>query len=489
VEKVFIPASGLAKGAQLAGMTGRQVFTSSIKPGIIAGAAGNFASANIAALDLNRKGEDLGFQDVMLETMFGAIAGPFFHAGGAFLGRRAARKGIRSSFEGLRDALPEGESAEISRAVEAMKKGDAAAYAQYGKALEDGAGFGSLREASEFLRTRVTPEERMEIARVIELAIHDLREGRPIDVSSVLRESALLRKAWNMVKAEIDARTPAGKPDEVLVLLEPQGQESMGVQRGPMAVLPDGTVGATGTEVGRQAGSRSGYGLTKAIIKHPDVTRADAASIPRIMREYEPISPDNQGHKGRTWIVERHDGRQLVIGEAKQPDGGMLVTLHIHEAGKARPLSQRKGPAEKSLDGSAPQRFSAVEADTGGGFPPRRSRSHQDETIIVRDGEDVNAAIARQQEPPLDWRVASPEVHEPLPPVSKEAPNILHETGIDPETGISLDEAALTHLEAEGRLLQADKDSLLAHTAESERINKLEEQALSVAECVMKVGV
>ena len=89
----------------------------------------------------------------------------------------------------------------------------------------------------------------------------------------------------------------------------------------------------------------------------------------------------------------------------------------------------------------------------------------------------------------VDWRTATPEAHEPLPPLSKEAGNLLHETGIDPHTRISLEEAYLAHLDAEGRLSQADRDSMLAHAAENDRINTHEDTALGIAECVMEVGV
>ena len=478
----LIPFSGGAiTGVKLAGMTAKQVMANSLKKGIIEGVAGNLASSAYAAWDLNAKGENIGIQDMLTDTMFGAVAGPLFHGAGSFISRGMARRGLRADMGTLHGYLPEGDvHAGIGKTLEGMKRGDAGSYADAAPML------GELKKQDvvRFLRKNVTSADRMEIARAMEFALGEMAEGRAVDVSPILKETATLGRAWDKVRAEIDARTPAGKPGEVLVVLEPVGQEAMGVQRGPMVVAADGTVKAAGTEVAQQTGSKAGYGLTKVIIRHSEVTRADVMSIPRIMREYEPIAPVKGSHTGRTWVVERADGRQLVIGEAKQPDGGMLATVHLTDPGKERPLSQRKRSV-KTLEGSAPQQFSAVSEDTGGGFPPGHTRSHQGEIKILRPGDDVNSNPVQK----IDWSVAQPEQHSPLPPVSKETPNILHETGIDPKTGISHAEAHLTHLEAEGKLAPADRDALLAHTAEAERINALEEHALGIAECVMKVGV
>jgi hypothetical protein len=87
----------------------------------------------------------------------------------------------------------------------------------------------------------------------------------------------------------------------------------------------------------------------------------------------------------------------------------------------------------------------------------------------------------------LDWSTARADTLKPLAP-AKESAGPLAEAGIDPQTHISGDELVLHQLDAEGRLSQADKDALLAHAAESDRINSLEERALGIAECVMQVA-
>ncbi len=479
----LIPFGGAAvTGAKLAGMTAKQVLARSAKAGLVEGAAGNLVSSGYAAYDLNQKGENITFRDVMLDTMFGAALGPLFHGVGSFASRSMARKGMRADMTTVRDALPEGGEmrTKLGESLDAMQRGEAKAYADAAPML----GTLNKQDAIRFLRQTINPTDRLELARAMEFAVGEMVAGRAVDVGPLLKETGGLGRAWDLVKSEIDARTPAGKPDEVLVLLEPSGQDSLGVQRGPMVVTGD-AVRASGRQMEKATGSYDGYGLTKAIIKHPEVTRADAMSVPRIMREYDPIAPDSPEHKGRTWIVERNDGRQLIIGETVQPDGGKLVTLHIAKEGKERPLSQRKGSKEKTLEDSRRNFQSSVTtADTGGGFPPRHTRSLQGETKIIRPGEDVNGPAAGHG---IDFRAENPEVHEPFTPISKEAAPLLEEHGIDPQTGISHEESFLAELDAEGGLAPADREALLAHGEEAARVDRLEEAALSVAECVLKV--
>ena len=456
---------GLASGANLAGMTAGQVVKSSIRPGMIAGAAGNFASANIAALDLNRKGEDLGFQDVMLETMFGAVAGPLFHVGGAFLGRRSARKGIRGAYEGLRDALPEGEASELSRAVEAMKKGDPEAYAQYGKHLEELAGGAErLREMTDFIRNRITPAERMEFARAMELALHDLSEGRPVDVSPVLQDSAVLGKAYDMV-----LRDPLGGPaDEVLAALRSPEFARIVMERGPAFFGKNGELIVSGKHIQDTTGfPRSGGGMVKIIWKHGEkskesphlkVTREDVMRLPEILDGYEPIRLKN----GRLeWTVKGDDGVPLTIIVGKQQGREPITVITVHRDKNINRQLSTKREAPASLRGSKSSMEDRLTGTEDTAAEASSNRVQQGQGLsgekILPAAKQVNHAAA--------------------------ASHPLAEHGIDPDTGISLEESVLRHPDIEGRLSQADRDALLAHAAEGERINTLEERAIGIAEC------
>jgi hypothetical protein len=228
-------------------------------------------------------------------------------------------------------------------------------------------------------------------------------------------------------------------------------------------------------------GSRAGFGITKIQIKHPDVTRADVMSIPRIMREYEPVVADRADHSGRTWIVKRDDGKSLVVGEAKTPDGGMLATAYLADSTE-RPLFSRRGkrPSGKSPDGSTPQRFSAVPADTGGGVLSPPSRSRQDEIIIVREGEDVNRIMATTKAARAhpDFRTEAPDDTPPFNPKSY---------GDSPSGGMSPEEAGVAEMAAQGLLDERDMRELAFAADDETRINTLREHALAVAECVMRI--
>jgi hypothetical protein len=175
----LIPFGGAAlTGARLAGMTAMRVFRNSLAKGVAEGAAGNLVSSGFAAWDLNRKGEDITAQDVLLDTMFGAAAGPLFHAGGSFLARSVARSGMRADLGSIVNALDEDSPlrGELSETLSAMGRGEAPAYAGNGETLA------ALRETGvvDALRQGVLPRERMELARALEKALLDVSDGRPV---------------------------------------------------------------------------------------------------------------------------------------------------------------------------------------------------------------------------------------------------------------------------------------------------------------------
>ncbi|MDL2267177.1 hypothetical protein LJC46_04220 [Desulfovibrio sp. OttesenSCG-928-G15] len=485
---------GAVTGTKLAGMTTKQVLASSAKTGIIEGAAGNLVSSGFAAWDLNRKGENLTTQDVLVDTMFGAVAGPLFHGGGAFLSRAKARGGMRADINLLVDSLPE-ESAlrgEFSEMLQSMKSGDAASYKQAGDFIEILGG----RDTVNLLRQLSMPEERMEVARAMEKALADVLDDGTADVG-VVAETIQMSRALDRVQAEVDARTPAGNAGEVLVVIEPIGSESMGVQRGPMAEV-DGEMRAAGRRAERQTGSRAGYGLTKVLIEHPEVTRADVLSIPRIMREYE---PDTSHGAGRTWVVERKDGKKLIIGETVTKEGGMLATVHIWDESPTKRIPEVS--KKKSPEKSANPRFAAVSSDTAGVPFSQRSRSPRgDKSILIREGEDVNAAIekASGNSPPdgdsgsnaqvgprnVDWRV-EPEQNMPPLPEKAELAAADAETTITDANAVTPEEAQAAALVETGKARESDIAELAAIAEERTTIDRMDSAALQIAECVMGV--
>ena len=203
--------------------------------------------------------------------------------------------------------------------------------------------------------------ERLNAGKLLDRVMLAIRDGEAPDVGKwmrelnlheafatgqrILHEQTALDRSYEMVRAEL-AAGKFGDPFEVLVELAPDS-ESIKVMRGPALRNKEGRIVAAGKEVKEATGSRVGFGLTKPLVKHPDVNKEDVLNIPYIMREYEP-EPATGPHSGRTWIVERSDGRQVVIGESIWDGERMLATVHLADEDKPRSLSIKKDLVESS---------------------------------------------------------------------------------------------------------------------------------------------
>ena len=165
-----IPLGGGAlTGARLAAQTTRQALSRSLRTGAIEGAVGNYVSSAVAAWDLNKKGEDITTQDIMVDTMFGAALGPVFHGAGALIGRSRARTVLRNDLEAIVNAMDEGSPlrAEFTNTLKGMHAGEAESFRAGGRvteALSDAGIVNAIRRAA-------TPEERLEVARSMEIAL------------------------------------------------------------------------------------------------------------------------------------------------------------------------------------------------------------------------------------------------------------------------------------------------------------------------------
>jgi len=195
----FGVAAKTIKGAELAGLTGRQMMKRSLTLGVAAEAAGtNLASSAYAAWDLNPKGEHITMQDVLTDAAMGAFLGPLFHTGGMALSRRKARGAIRNTYSELQALHPEGD--ELAKAVEAMKHDDPEAYKQYGNKLEQAArAYGNQRDAVDFFRTRVDKETKMEISRYLEHALMQVADGQIVDLAPIAQGSPTMLKIQNLI--------------------------------------------------------------------------------------------------------------------------------------------------------------------------------------------------------------------------------------------------------------------------------------------------
>ena len=231
------------------------------------------------------------------------------------------------------------------------------------------------------LRQRIGGETRVRIGRFLDdLLDRTTGSDDPVDVRRLL-EKHRMGEVYDQVMEEIVWGEAARlTPDEVLLVLRPEGERPLLVERGPSVMVDGNPIPVTsGRRLLRSTGVRNGYGLVKVIAKHGElstqperlrVTREDMLRIPDILREYEP-SANERGH--RTWVVPREDGRHLVIGEGGgNAEIGRLVTVFVTE--EPRPLSKKKAPAE-----SQSARLSTLPKDTAGALPPRAARSPQEQ--------------------------------------------------------------------------------------------------------------
>lgn len=184
----LFPGAAPARAA-LAGMTGKQVFKQSLTPGVLGAAAGtNLVSSAYAAWDLNPKGEHIGFTDVMMDTMMGAVLGPMFHAGGTLFARSRVRRGVRNIAGDLHAGHPVGR--ELENLISRMQKNDPEAYRAYGYKLQEWTNTQTRNhEALDFVRNRIKAGDRAEIARWMEFALTETAAARPVDMAQVMTSS------------------------------------------------------------------------------------------------------------------------------------------------------------------------------------------------------------------------------------------------------------------------------------------------------------
>lgn len=193
----------------------------------------------------------------------------------------------------------------------------------------------------------------------LEYGLRKMQAGERPDLGRMFGETAEIRQSRVEVNQNIEALRSAQSPEEiarltelarqrapeVMVEIRPPGQPGLDIQHGPLALV-DGKVRARGRAAAQETGSVRGFGISKVLLKHPNVDKEDLMAIPRIIREFEPIEDLNAGHRGRTWVVERPDGRNLVVGEQRRiEDGhGFLSTTHLMDEDKPKPPSEKRRP-------------------------------------------------------------------------------------------------------------------------------------------------
>lgn len=476
---------GAVTGARLAGMTTRQLLARSARVGMVEGAAGNFVSSGYAAWDLNRKGEDMGAQDVLVDTLFGAIAGPVFHGGGALLSRAAARSKMTNSMDLLNSFLPEDSPVFEANAqtLNAMRQGDAGAFVEASGLLT------TLEERGiiDGLRRATGPEDRLELSRALEVALMDLSEGRPVDVSPVLEGSGTIGRAQvNALVAALergeftDLNFGKLRPDLKTALNEIRTAEGVPLIEGDDLILPANVVKKLYEE--RMLKNKYSADEVAEVLLNAFHRDADFAASTKYPQNQAVVSLRRKLADFGLISVNETTGETVIKGGFKTEKDSL-----------ARKLSRKNVPEGRGIphtvDGEASPPLAA----------PRLS-ALQDEINIRHEGSDVNALekgggnsppdgdgdgslpgmrrVARVDEITAlpDWRTERPDTPPPLEPAS-----LADEGGLGPE------EAQVRAMMEEGRLNGEDMERMSALNDEAARLDSLEEAALSVTECVMRV--
>ena len=219
-----LPVGGGMAAASRAGTLGRALLTGA-KAGAVEGAVSTALTDAIVLPDLASRGEDEGFADLALDTLAGGVLGSVFGASGGLLARRAALR------RGSPDAPPvrpaEAVPAQEPTPFDASPDGGLLSRAGEGPATQPGEIFHpgeplrdfdsspdngflettgqgpvthndaaqAARADNDLLRQSWTAGDRRAVADAVALGMNDVADGRPADVSAVLRESRTLERA------------------------------------------------------------------------------------------------------------------------------------------------------------------------------------------------------------------------------------------------------------------------------------------------------
>lgn len=342
------------------------------------------------------------------------------------------------------------------------------------------------------LRQRIGGETRVRTGRFLDdLLDRTTSSDDPVDVRRLL-EKHRMGEVYDQVMEEIVWGEAARlTPDEVLLVLRPEGERPLLVERGPSVMVDGNPIPvASGGPLFKSMGIRNGFGLVKVIAKHGElsllperlrVTREDVMRIPDILREYEP-TPNEKGY--RTWVVERENGSRLVVGEGGgKTDVGRLVTAFVAE--EPRQFSQKKAPVE-----SHPATFSALPKDTAGALSPRAARSPQEQ--MPDRGKNLSGDITLAENTPdvkensVDFELQ--RLNDAPAVATKEAADgdssWLHGQSAGENTGDASLTMELQRLNDEGRLTPEDLAELDALDRDARRLETLERINMGLVDCI-----
>ncbi|MBD5417080.1 MAG: hypothetical protein HDR50_05355 [Desulfovibrio sp.] len=478
-----VKAQAALRAAAGAGAAAKAGAIAGMKAGIVEGALGNALADAIVLPDLAARGEDVGFTDLMLDTIFGAIIGAGMgSAGGALAGYVGAKRLAR--LEGLTRRMEGAEPAPNARPQQ-----DAG---EFGTPDNDflarvGGGEDVARMEDDFhlprnddadmARASLTGRDKRDAARAMEKAVSDVSDGRPVDVGPVLRESQALGRAYDTVR-----ENPLGGPaDEVLASLSSPEFERILVERGPGVEGPEGEIIVKDDAFVKTHGSR-GWGLVKILWRHGEkskadprfqVTREDIVGMPQRIREFEPVQEaTRQMAKRETrWTIDNGDGTRTVYAIAKRKKGHDSPTLiTVFRTG-----TDGYGLSEKR---KAPYFLGGREPSHGGKSPNYQDTAGGGLKSLVPEAKGKESISTGR--PNVNFAVEQRENYAPAPDVEA------HDAQGARDAADAATLQKLEEMTASGRMDEESARALAESRDMAARAEQYDELGQSVIECIWK---
>jgi len=488
----FIPFAGGAAKAQAAiraaaksglGAATRAGAFAGMKAGAIEGAVGNAVVDTMVLPDLAARGEDVGFTDLMLDTVFGAIIGAGLGSAGGALSGYVGGKRLAKIDEMLRIV------SEREKTAAEFGTPDNGFLSRFGQNDTD------VRlprnDDADVARAGMTGIDKRDATRAVEKALDDITEGRPVDVGPVLRESQAIGRAYDTVRAN----PLGGPPDDILTTISSPEFERILVERGPSIKGKDGSIVVRGKDFAKQFGNKA-WGLVKIIWRHGEeseaaprfqVTREDITALPRILREYEPVreAERHTRKKEHRWVVRNEDGVDVVYVVSRRKKGHKeqtLISVFKDDTGKYG-ASEKRSPLASSAGENPHNRGKSPNyRDTAGGSTAQTPR-RQGGTATQESGPNaLGDSTVSTGRPNVNYAVEARENYPAAPDVTAHDEQAARDAA---------DAATLQRLEemtATGRMDEESARQIAESRDEAARAEQYDEMGQSVIECIWNAG-
>ena len=481
----FIPFAGGAAKAQAAiraaaksglGAATRAGAFAGMKAGAIEGAVGNAVVDTMVLPDLAARGEDVGFTDLMLDTVFGAVIGAGLGSAGGALSGYVGGKRLAKIDEMLRIV------SEREKTAAEFGTPDNGFLSRFGQNDTD------VRlprnDDADVARAGMTGIDKRDATRAVEKALDDITEGRPVDVGPVLRESQAIGRAYDTVRAN----PLGGPPDEILATISSPEFERILVERGPAELGEDGEWIVKDDILAQQYGTK-GWGLVKIIWRHGEgkrklmprfrVTREDITRMPQLIREFAPVQKAKKkvSRRETRWSIDNGDGTRTVYSIARRKKGHSsptLITVFRTDLDRYG-LSEKRRPSV-SLAGENPQ------PRNGGGKSPNYQDTAGGGLEITRPGDEGLENTIRTGRPNVNYAVEARENYPAAPDVTAHDEQAARDAA---------DAATLQRLEemtATGRMDEESARQIAESRDEAARAEQYDEMGQSVIECIWNAG-